>query len=116
MAWYSIGHLQGDRPAGSDEVRLREGWVGVAVEAAAARDAETTAVDEALVEVLSGLERTRVPGGVTDEFGDVVHDAETHAIHHPERSDAARECDHPGAVDALHVAHVAHHEIERGRA
>ena len=43
----------------------------------------------------------------------MVHDAEAHAVHHPARADAGLQRDHPGSIDALEVAHVAHQQVQR---
>ena len=60
----------------SDESRLGEGWIRVVVEALASRDPEVASLDELLVDVAGGLQRLGVGGGLADQLGDVVHNAE----------------------------------------
>ena len=100
----------------SDEPRLGEGRIRVAVEALAARDPKVALLDEVLVEVAGVLERLGVRGGFADQLRDVVHDAEAHAIHHAAGAHAALQGDHPGSIDALEVAHAAHQQVQRGGA
>src|SRR6185295_15099662 len=107
---------QATTPTVSDEPRLGVTRIRVAVEALAARDSKAALLDEALVEIAGGLERLGVRGAFADELRDVVHDAETHAIHHPARAHAAPHRDHPGSIDALVVAHAPHQQVQRGGA
>ena len=54
--------------------------------------------------------------GLAEQLRDVVDDAEAHAIDHPEGPHPGLQGDHPGAVDALEVAHAADEQLERGSA
>ena len=66
----------------SHEPRLSKGWIWVGVEALTARDPKAALLDEMLVDVPGVLERLSVWRGLSDQLRDMVHNTETHAIHH----------------------------------
>src|SRR5262245_22647888 len=78
-----------------DEARPRESRIRVAVEALATRHSKAPLLDEVLVEVARVLARLAAWAALANQLCDVVHDAETHAIHHAARTDAALQRDHP---------------------
>ena len=68
-------------------------------------------MDELFFNVAGVLQRLDVWGGFADQFSDVVNDTEPHAIHHAARAKIALQGYHPGAIDALEVAHAAHQQV-----